>query len=68
MVGAVLNEGDGSALEAKDLGPALLQCDPDLYDTSKKTWRIEGGRDLDGDDLTVVLVLEDDHGRLVTTF
>ena len=32
---------------------------------SRKTWRIDGGKDLDGDDLTVIVLFED--GVVVVT-
>jgi hypothetical protein len=61
-------EARNASASPGDVQQAIQTATLAKYDTSKKTWRIEGGRDLDGDDLTVVLVLEDDHGRLVTTF
>ncbi len=32
------------------------------------TWRVEGGRDEDGDDLTVIVLLEEDGDLVITVF
>jgi hypothetical protein len=34
----------------------------------EERWRVDGGRDLEGDDLTVVVVIEDDGDLVVTLF
>jgi hypothetical protein len=36
------------------------------YSDSERTWRLSGGKDLDGDSLEVVVAFDDDFDRVVT--
>ena len=43
-----------------DIQEALRTATTAIHQAGRDRWRIEGGKDLDGDDLTVVVVFEGD--------
>jgi hypothetical protein len=49
-----------------DARAALASATQAIYQPENDRWRIEGGKDLDGDDLTVVVVFE--GGVIIVTF
>jgi len=54
---------------ASDIRAAVLSATLATYRDSEDTWRIRGGKDVDGDDLDVVLAFGDDGtARVVTLF
>jgi hypothetical protein len=48
------------AVTIMDVCSALLSATGVRWQADRETWRVEGGVDLDGDDLVVIVVLEAD--------
>jgi hypothetical protein len=54
--------------QAADIREAILTARTAVWRAEEDTWRLEGGRDLDGDNLTVVVAIEGNEVRLITEF
>jgi len=52
-------------VQVADIACALTSATTAIHQPDADTWRLEGGEDLDGDDLTVVVAFED--GVIVVT-
>lgn len=46
------------AVQLVDIAAALSSARQATYQPDRQTWRIDGGQDLDGDDLTVIVAFE----------
>lgn len=53
------------SVQLGDIAAALASARSATYQADRETWRIDGGLDLDGDELTVIVVFED--GVVVVT-
>lgn len=53
------------SVQLGDIAAALASATSASYQADRDTWRIDGGLDLDGDELTVIVAFED--GVVVVT-
>lgn len=53
---------------APDIRNAILTAAQAIWCPNEGTWRLEGGTDIDGDGLTVVVAIDGYEVRLVTQF
>jgi hypothetical protein len=54
--------------QVHDIRAAVMSAKTAQYQANEDTWKLRGGRDLDGDDLDVVVAFEDGEMRVVTLF
>jgi hypothetical protein len=60
-----LQRQDERSVTQADIASALASSMRATYQPQRRTWRLGGGRDLDGEELTVVVVFE--QGVVVVT-
>jgi hypothetical protein len=53
------------SVQVADIAAALATATSATFQSDRDTWRIDGGLDLDGDELTVIVAFED--GVVVVT-
>jgi hypothetical protein len=68
-VDKVLHARDRSTernVQSEDIRAAVLSSTSAEWSPAKRTWRLRGGKDLDGDALDVVLAVDENTFRVIT--